>query len=208
MAQPALPHQDPSASPQSVLPDPNSAAPVSTSNHPIPPAPAAADPTPAPPTPPAPTTDTSVPQSGRRKEILQTPVPGESAVIEASADVAPLVEAVSEQPLEQAAAQPQEYESAQVELESTIEKLQDNIEKNKIKGPEKVAIRQDTSNMPLPKTVAQPVVILPLTEEKMQQGKKKDLTHSIRWLVAWASRQIKKFQHILVVYRDKPLDPK
>ena len=57
----------------------------------------------------------------------------------------------------------------------------------------------------LPKTVAQPVVILPLTEEKMQQGKKKDLTHSIRWLGGLDSRKSKSFS-ISRVYRDKPLD--
>jgi len=111
-------------------------------------------------------------------------------------------------PPEQTADQPTEYESGQVELEPTIEKLQQEIEQNKQKAPKKVAVRQENGDQVVPKTVAQPVVILPLTEEKMDAARKKNPTYSIKWLYTWAKRQIKKFKDILVVYRDKPTDRK
>lgn len=174
--------------------------------------------------------------AGRRKEVLNSPLPGESSVSETSTDdtlgnetlgnnaLANETSATSETapsngqlenltptdtaPPEQTADQPTEYESGQVELEPTIEKLQQEIEQNKQKAPKKVAVRQENGDQVVPKTVAQPVVILPLTEEKMDAARKKNPTYSIKWLYTWAKRQIKKFKDILVVYRDKPTDRK
>lgn len=174
--------------------------------------------------------------AGRRKEVLNSPLPGESSVSETSADetlgnetlsnnaLANETSATSETapsngqlenltptdtaPPEQTADQPTEYKSGQVELEPTIEKLQQEIEQNKQKAPKKVAVRQENGDQVVPKTVAQPVVILPLTEEKMDAARKKNPTYSIKWLYTWAKRQIKKFKDILVVYRDKPTDRK
>lgn len=184
--------------------------------------------------------------AGRRKEVLNSPLPGESSVSETSTDETLGSEtsvdetsinetlinnaltnensATSETapsnghlenltptdtaPPEQTADQPTEYESGQAELEPTIEKLQQEIEQNKQKAPKKVAVRQENGDQVVPKTVAQPVVILPLTEEKMDAARKKNPTYSIKWLYTWAKRQIKKFKDILVVYRDKPTDRK
>ncbi len=174
--------------------------------------------------------------AGRRKEVLNSPLPGESSVSETSTDdtlgnetlgnnaLANETSATSETapsngqlenltptdtaPPEQTADQPTEYESGQAELEPTIEKLQQEIEQNKQKAPKKVAVRQENGDQVVPKTVAQPVVILPLTEEKMDAARKKNPTYSIKWLYTWAKRQIKKFKDILVVYRDKPTDRK
>jgi hypothetical protein len=136
---------------------------------------------------------------GRRKEVLATPLPS-AETLSPTTEALPIVET----PVvpEQSGNQPAEYESAQAELEPTIEKLQAEIEQNKMKAPEQIAVRQDNAEQVLPKTVAQPVVILPLTEQKMQEGEKKSPNFSVRWLVAWAKRQVKKFKDILVVYRD------
>lgn len=149
---------------------------------------------------------------GRRKEVLNSPLPGESVASEtvAVSESAPSGAqtenlAPSEfAPPEQTADQPAEYESGKAELEPTIEKLQQEIEQNKMKAPDKIAVRQDNSDQAVPKTVAQPVVILPITEDKMSEARKKSPAYSIKWLYTWAKRQIKKFQDILVVYRDKP----
>lgn len=174
--------------------------------------------------------------AGRRKEVLNSPLPGESSVSETSTDETLGSETLSNNALanetsatsetapsngqlenltptdtalpEQTADQPTEYESGQAELEPTIEKLQQEIEQNKQKAPKKVAVRQENGDQVVPKTVAQPVVILPLTEEKMDAARKKNPTYSIKWLYTWAKRQIKKFKDILVVYRDKPTDRK
>lgn len=169
--------------------------------------------------------------AGRRKEVLNSPLPGESSASETSADETLSNNALTNEnsatsetapsngqlenltptdtaPPEQTADQPTEYESGQAELEPTIEKLQQEIEQNKQKAPKKVAVRQENGDQVVPKTVAQPVVILPLTEEKMDAARKKNPTYSIKWLYTWAKRQIKKFKDILVVYRDKPTDRK
>lgn len=174
--------------------------------------------------------------AGRRKEVLNSPLPGESSVSETSVDETSINETLINNALtnensatsetapsngqlenltptdtalpEQTADQPTEYESGQAELEPTIEKLQQEIEQNKQKAPKKVAVRQENGDQVVPKTVAQPVVILPLTEEKMDAARKKNPTYSIKWLYTWAKRQIKKFKDILVVYRDKPTDRK
>jgi hypothetical protein len=134
---------------------------------------------------------------GRRKDVLSTPIPGETVT---STSEQPTANTETAQP-EQASNQPAEYENSQVELEPTIEKLQAEVEQHKMKAPENVVVRQDTPQQPLPKTVAQPIIILPLTEESMKKGKKKSPTESIRWLVAWANRQLRLFKNILVVYR-------
>jgi len=141
----------------------------------------------------------TIPVGGRRKEVLATPLPISESPAQ-SAEVQPVVESPAVP--EQSANQPAEYEAAQAELEPTIEKLQAEIEQNKMKAPEQIAVRQDNAQQTVPKTVAQPVVILPLTEQKMQEGEKKSPDFSVRWLVAWAKRQVKKFKDILVVYRD------
>lgn len=141
----------------------------------------------------------AIPLGGRRKEVLSTSLPS-TETSTPTTEVQPAAE-TSVVP-EQSGNQPAEYEAAQAELEPTIEKLQAEIEQNKMKAPEQIAVRQENAEQVVPKTVAQPVVILPLTEQKMQEGEKKSPNFSIRWLVAWAKRQVKKFKDILVVYRD------
>lgn len=143
--------------------------------------------------------NTPVPTAGRRKEVISTPLPAAESVTPTTE-----LQPISETPVtpEQSGNQPAEYEAAQAELEPAIEKLQAEIEQNKMKAPDQIAVRQDTADQAVPKTVAQPVVILPLTEQKMKDGEKKSPTFSVRWLVAWAKRQMKKFKDILVVYRD------
>lgn len=143
----------------------------------------------------------------RRKEVLNTPLPGETAPAPTEQTPTTVEQSVApEQPPtpEQSGDQPAEYESSQAEIEPTIEKLQAEIERNKVKAPDKVAVRQDKADEAVPKTVAQPVIILPISESKMAEAKKKDPSFSIRWLYTWARRQVRKLQNILVMYRDSP----
>lgn len=137
------------------------------------------------------------PTRGRRKEILSSTIPGE-------AETSPQ----PNQELEQAAPTAPEHEVSAVELEPTIEKLEQEVERQKVKGPQKVAVRKEKAADPTPKTVAQPVVVLPISEQTMQQGNKKNASFSVKWLVTWAKRQMKKFKEILVVWRDTPYNQK
>lgn len=126
------------------------------------------------------------PTSLRQKEVLPTPIPNNSLDLENNEEFNP------------------EYEPSQAELEPAIEKLEEEIKREKLKAPEQTVVRQDNADQPTPQTVSKPVIILPLSEQKMQEGKHKNPTFSLAWLYGWARRQIKKMKDILVVFRDSP----
>lgn len=88
------------------------------------------------------------------------------------------------------------------EKEMNLERLEAQIQEAKARGPKKVAVAAETLPVEAPKTVAQPVVILPLTEQKMSDAKKKSPLYSVKWLWTWCRRQMKKFADIVVMYRE------
>lgn len=72
------------------------------------------------------------------------------------------------------------------EVESVIEKLETQRVK---KSPGDV--QDDASTVVLPSD--QPAVTLPVTQDDIVKGKKLPIITSLRWLVEWAVRQVKKF---------------
>jgi hypothetical protein len=110
------------------------------------------------------------------------------------------VQTTQEAPPEVAPTAPEAERSA--ELGPELEKFVEQTEKQSDKQPPETVVAAETMPTAVPKTVKQPVVILPLTQKDLQAGQKKGTTNSIRWLAEWCVRQIKKFSSILVVYRE------
>ncbi len=104
--------------------------------------------------------------------------------------------------VEQASSGPVEVEPAK-ELEPEVEKMVERIQNKKVKGPDETVISAQQTPDTVPKTVAQPIVVLPLTEEGMKRGKAKNTEFSVRWLYEWCARQIRKMRDFLVVYREE-----
>jgi len=156
----------------------------------------------SPATPATPTTTATI--SGKEKQpiVLESQIPGELSPANENLNITekPSTKLESSRPAEQGV--------SAAEIEPNIEKLQQQVEKAKIKGPGKVVVRQDNQGQATPKTVAQPVVILPLSEAKMKQAKRKSPAYSIKWLYVWVKRQVRKLKDILVVYRETPYNRK
>lgn len=170
----------------------------------LPSAPVSDTQTPTPATPPdpqspvMPTDDTGTPlqPTGRRQKEL-TPAPS-IPTVETSTGIG---ENAVETTVEQASTGPVEVEPAK-ELEPEIEKMVEKIKKNEVKAPQETVISAEQTPDTLPKTVAQPVVVLPLTEKGMKKGRSKNTQFSVRWLYEWCVRQIRKLKDFLVVYRE------
>lgn len=109
-------------------------------------------------------------------------------------------EVAPEAPAEIVATPPETERSA--ELGPELEKFVEQTEKQSDKQPPETVISAPTMPASIPKTVKQPVVVLPMTQKDLQLGQRKSTTNSIRWLAEWCVRQIKKFSSILVVYRE------
>lgn len=82
------------------------------------------------------------------------------------------------------------------ELASWMEK----VETHQVQPPQQVVVADQTATNLTGNYVAQPVIVLPLSQQKVQQGTKKSVVDSMRWLAEWCIRIIKKF-HGKVVYR-------
>ena len=82
------------------------------------------------------------------------------------------------------------------ELESWMEK----VETHQVQPPQQVVVADQTATNLTGNYVAEPVIVLPLTQQKVQQGTKKSVVDSMRWLAEWCIRIMKKF-HGKVVYR-------
>jgi len=88
------------------------------------------------------------------------------------------------------------------ELEPEVEKMVDRIHSQKVQAPEETVIGAESIPDKIPKTVSEPVVVLPLSEAGMKKGKSKNSAYSIRWLYEWCVRQIRKLRKFVVVYRE------
>jgi hypothetical protein len=140
---------------------------------------------------------------------LHTALPGQASSPVAPSSLgtkeAPVIRTLESNsaPAEVSPAQNSEMEPSR-EKEMNLERLEAQIHEAKARGPKKVAVAADTLPVEEPKTVAQPVVILPLTEQKMSDAKKKSPVYSVKWLWTWCRRQMKKFAKIIVMYREPP----
>ncbi len=96
--------------------------------------------------------------------------------------------------------QPAEVEPTP-EISPEMDKFVEKVEQQVVKPATETVIAQ-TQPAAVPKTISQPVVILPATEKVIQKGLHQSITHSVRWLAEWCLRQIRKFKNVLVVYRE------
>ncbi len=96
---------------------------------------------------------------------------------------------------------PAEYEKAKefevpVEVEAYMQKVEDHQQKIL----QEIVVADDgttISQKPYPK---QPVIVLPITPEEEDEGQKKPPSFSIRWLVEWSQKLMKKFAG-KIIYR-------
>lgn len=143
---------------------------------------------------------------GRRRESIagltqtteQVQTPQSETPAETSVEATP--ESAPESPVEVAPTAPETERSA--ELGPELEKFVEQTEKQSDKQPPETVIAAQTMPSNVPKTVKQPVVVLPMTQKTLKLGQRKGMNTSIRWLAEWCVRQIKKFSSILVVYRE------
>lgn len=84
------------------------------------------------------------------------------------------------------------------EVDGFLKKVEDNIDQI----PQEIVIADPQSGQALPRVMAQPVVVLPISAKVEDEGKKKAPTYSIRWLVEWSWKMMKRFSG-KVVYRDE-----
>jgi len=86
------------------------------------------------------------------------------------------------------------------EVESYLQKVEEHTEQ----APEEIVIADGSDTMPKEHNYpTQPVVVLPITPEVEKKGKRKNPKFSIRWLVEWSHKVMKKFVG-KVVYREAP----
>jgi len=84
------------------------------------------------------------------------------------------------------------------DVEGFIKTVEDNIDQI----PQEVVISDPQSGQQLPRVLATPVIVLPITPKTEDEGKRKSETYSIRWLIEWSWKMMKTFSG-KVVYRDE-----
>lgn len=80
------------------------------------------------------------------------------------------------------------------ELSPEVEKYLQEVHDDKDQAPKEIAIADEIANLPTQNQfVSEPVIVLPITPEVHQKGKRKSPKYSIRWLVEWSQKIIKMF---------------
>lgn len=87
------------------------------------------------------------------------------------------------------------------EVPPEVESWMEKVEHHEVKAPSQVVVADQTAQAPTGDYAAQPVIVLPVTQQAVQIGMKKSVKDSIRWLAEWCVKMMKKF-HGLVVYRE------
>lgn len=83
-----------------------------------------------------------------------------------------------------------------VEVESYLQKVDNNPDQL----PQEIVIADDGQIIRSKSFSKQPVIVLPMTEEELEKGKKKSPHFSVRWLVEWSEKIMKMFNG-KVIYR-------
>jgi hypothetical protein len=83
------------------------------------------------------------------------------------------------------------------EVEGFIQKVEDNADQI----PQEIVISDVQTGQQLPRVLATPVVVLPITPETEDEGKHKSSAYSIRWLIEWSWKMMKMFSG-KVIYRE------
>jgi hypothetical protein len=86
------------------------------------------------------------------------------------------------------------------EISPELESWMESVDRREERPPEKVVVADQTASNPTGQYAAEPVIVLPLTQGKLQEGMKHTVQDSVKWLAVWCMRVIKKF-HGAVVYR-------
>lgn len=84
------------------------------------------------------------------------------------------------------------------EVEGFLKKVEDNVDQI----PQEIVISDPQSGQALPRVMATPVVVLPISPQAEEEGKKKSAVYSIRWLIEWSWKMMKVFSG-KVVYREE-----
>jgi hypothetical protein len=118
-----------------------------------------------------------------------------------SAKEAPLLSVTVERPAVDAVpgVQDVEFEKAH-ELPPEVEGFIKTVEDHQEQIPQEIVISNPQTGQVLPRVMAQPVVVLPITPDIEAQGKNKQPTYSVRWLIEWSWKIMKIFSG-KVVYR-------
>lgn len=151
---------------------------------------------------PTPTTDITVAPTRRREHLAITTTNTETSASETAPQPEEPLEIIPDTNGDPSPDSNNESE-ANKELEPEVEKAIDNMQQGRIKAPSEVVVSANTLPAMPPRTMNQPVVVLPLSEKAMQKGQRKDVTHSVRWLYEYCRRQIQKLQEMIVIYRDQ-----
>ena len=88
------------------------------------------------------------------------------------------------------------------EISPEVEAYLEKVEEQQSKIPEEIVLADDGQTLSTKPHIAQPVIILPITEQEEDEGAKKSPTFSFRWLVEWSRKLMKKFTGE-VIYREE-----
>ncbi len=84
------------------------------------------------------------------------------------------------------------------EVEGFLQKVEDNVDQI----PQEIVLSDLQSGQTLPRVMAQPVIILPITAKMEEEGKKKSSSFSLRWLVELSWKLMKIFTG-KIIYRQE-----
>jgi hypothetical protein len=86
------------------------------------------------------------------------------------------------------------------EMPPEVEGFLKTVEDHHDQVPQEIVISNPQTGQALPRVMAQPVIVLPLTPQMEEEGKKKPANFSVRWLIEWSWKIMKQFSG-KVVYR-------
>ena len=97
--------------------------------------------------------------------------------------------------------QPVEIEHS-AEISPEVEKFIEEVQENDGQTPHEVVVADSTTAQPTGHYVSKPVIVLPLTKQELEQGKKASPLMSKRWLAEWVEKIMKMFEGS-VVYKEE-----
>lgn len=92
------------------------------------------------------------------------------------------------------------------EIPPEVESWMEKVDHREVVPPKEIVVADQTSMQPTGHYAAQPVIVLPTSQQTVKKGMTQGVTESIRWLAEWCFRVIKKF-HGMVVYREEVREP-
>lgn len=87
------------------------------------------------------------------------------------------------------------------EITPEVESFLERVEEQPDQLPQEIVVADNQEVSSVTHHPKQPVVVLPITAQDQQVGKNKDFSLSLRWLVEWSLKMIKKFSG-KIIYRE------